>query len=259
MSEVFAVQIPVYNRSDPALWFVMCESTFALATPKPITESQTKYNYVVSHLPPDTASLVRDILMKPDANDPYSQLKTELINRSGESSQQEIRQLLSGEELGTRKPSELLRNMKRRAESLNVPENLMMELFLQRLPASVQSILAAVSGLTLEKAAEVSDKILEVTPSPIETFAISSRSAENKSTEEKLFQEIQKLHERIDRFSFSRSRSPFRRNKHGSRRRDTSKSRSPSMCWYHWRFGNKCKEEKCVKPCTWKGNDTSKE
>ncbi|GBM79585.1 hypothetical protein AVEN_11396-1 [Araneus ventricosus] len=47
--------------------------------------------------------LVRDILMNLYATDPYTHLKTELINRSGESSQQEIRQLLSGEELGKRK------------------------------------------------------------------------------------------------------------------------------------------------------------
>ncbi|GBM73780.1 hypothetical protein AVEN_85176-1 [Araneus ventricosus] len=108
MAEVGAVQIPVYNRSDSALWLIMCESTFKLTVPKPITESVTKFNYVVSHLPPEVAT------------DPYTHLKTELINRSGESSQQEIRQLLSGEELGTRKPSELLRNMKRRAETLKV-------------------------------------------------------------------------------------------------------------------------------------------
>ncbi|GFQ78271.1 hypothetical protein TNCT_53201 [Trichonephila clavata] len=42
MSEVNAVKIPENNRSDPTLWFVMCESIFALATPKPITESLTK-------------------------------------------------------------------------------------------------------------------------------------------------------------------------------------------------------------------------
>ncbi|GBO32839.1 hypothetical protein AVEN_13690-1 [Araneus ventricosus] len=176
MSDINAVQIPVFNRSDPGLWFVMCESTFALATPKAITESVTKYNYIVSHLPPDSASLIRDVLMKPDATDPYSQIKKELINRSGESSQHEIRKLLSGEELGNRKPSKLLRNMKRRAEFLNVADNLMLELFLQRLPSLVQTILAAVSELTLDKAAEIADRIIEVSPSPIETFAVSKKN-----------------------------------------------------------------------------------
>ncbi|GFX98836.1 hypothetical protein TNCV_1504121 [Trichonephila clavipes] len=235
MTEVNAVQIPAYNKSDPALWFIMCESTFALATPKPITESITKYNYIVSHIPPDIASLVRDILIKPDATDPYGNLKTELINRSGESSTQEIRQLLSGEELGSRRPSELLRNMTRRAETFNVPEKLMLELFLQRLPSRVQSILAAVSDLTLAKAAEISDRIFEVTPTPVETYAISGASA--TTTEDRLFREIEKLNKRIDSLSFSRSRLPYRYNKH-YHRNNRSKSRDSSICWYHRRFAN---------------------
>lgn len=254
-SEVSAVQIPVYNRSDPQLWFIMCESTFALATPKPITESATKYNYVVAHLPPDIASLVRDLLLKPDPTDPYTQLKTELISRSGESSTQEIRQLLSGEELGNRKPSELLRNMKRRAESLSVPDKLMLELFLQRLPTSVQSILASVSDLTLDKAADISDRILEVTAVPVQSFAVSQ--AITPSSEERILSEIEKLNKRIDKLQVSRGRSPFRNFRNKSRERSRSKTRE--VCWFHRRFGKKCREEKCVSPCSWQGNGNSRE
>lgn len=257
MAEVSAVQIPPFNRSDPALWYLMCESTFALAVPRPITESITKYNYVVANLPPDCASLVRDVLMKPHLTEPYEHLKAELINRSGESSQQEIRKLLSSEDLGTRKPSELLRNMKRRAESLNVPDKFMMELFLQRLPTSVQTILAAVSELTLDKAAEIADRILEVTPVPvpIENFSISQ--AKGNSTEEKLFREIEKLNKRIDDLSFSRCHSPFRRNRSKSRERSNSQRRDPSVCWYHDRFGTKA--QKCTQPCKFQENDNSRE
>ncbi|GFW97084.1 hypothetical protein TNCV_2697061 [Trichonephila clavipes] len=85
-------------------------------------------------------------------------------NGSGESSHQEIRKLLIGEELGDRRPSELLRVMRRRAESHSVPDDLMLELFQQHLPTRVQSILAAISPLTLEKAAAVADRVMEVTP-----------------------------------------------------------------------------------------------
>ncbi|GFR06091.1 uncharacterized protein TNCT_729271 [Trichonephila clavata] len=192
--------------------------------------------------------------MHPDATDPYAQIKNELINRSGESSQQEIRKLLSGEELGSRKPSELLRNMKRRAESLNVDDKLRTELFLQRLPSSVQTILAAVSDLTLDKAADIADRIFEVSPSPIETFSVSKE----QSLESKLFREIEKLNQRIDRLSIFRGRSPFRRNKN-SRERSISNKRDFSICWFHRRFGKKCRDEKCIKPCTWQGNEASKE
>ncbi|GFS98315.1 transposon Ty3-G Gag-Pol polyprotein [Trichonephila clavipes] len=135
--------------------------------------------------------------------------------------------------------------MTRRAETFNVPEKLMLELFLQRLPSRVQSILAAVSDLTLAKAAEISDRIFEVTPTPVETYAISGASA--TTTEDRLFREIEKLNKRIDSLSFSRSRSPYRYNKH-YHRNNRSKSRDSSICWYHRRFGKRCKEDKCVKP-----------
>ncbi|GFX18438.1 uncharacterized protein TNCV_4307381 [Trichonephila clavipes] len=89
-------------------WFYMIESTFELASPKPITESKTKYNYAVSHLPPDIATVVRDVIIQPDISDPYSELKAKIIERCSENKTQEIRRLLAGESLGDRKPSELL-------------------------------------------------------------------------------------------------------------------------------------------------------
>ncbi|GFS91613.1 transposon Ty3-I Gag-Pol polyprotein [Trichonephila clavipes] len=172
--------------------------------------------------------------MHPDAIDPFAQIKNELINRSEESFQQEARKLFSGEELGSRKPSELLRNMKRRAESLNVDDKLMMGLFLQRLPSSVQTIVVAVSDLTLNKAVDIADRILEVSPSPIETFAVSNKK--EQISESKLFREIETINERIDRLSISRGRSPYRRNQK-SCERSISNKRDFSICWFHRWFG----------------------
>ncbi|KAG8172046.1 hypothetical protein JTE90_016145 [Oedothorax gibbosus] len=75
-----------------------------------------------------------------------------------------------------------------------------MELFLQRHPTSVQSILAAVTDLKVDKAAEIADKIIEVNPSPVKTFSVA-RGAEN-SLDNKLLKEIERLHQRIDDISF---------------------------------------------------------
>ncbi|GFR06299.1 uncharacterized protein TNCT_301051 [Trichonephila clavata] len=116
--------------------------------------------------------------------------------------------------------------MKRRAESLNVDDKLMTELFLQRLPSSVQTILAAVSDFTLDKAADIADRILEVSPSPIETFSVSNKK--EQSLEFKLFREIEKLNKRIDRLSISRGRSRYRRNEN-SRERSISNKRDFSI------------------------------
>ncbi|GFV75825.1 transposon Ty3-I Gag-Pol polyprotein [Trichonephila clavipes] len=185
--------------------------------------------------------------MHPDATDPHAQMKNELINRSGESYQEGGRKLFSGEELGSRKPSELLRNKKRRAKPLNVDDKLMMKLFLQRLPSSVQMILAAISDLTLNKAADIADRIHEVSPSPIETFVVFDKK--EQTSESKLFREIEKLNERIDHLLISRGSSQYRRNKNFCER-NISNKRGFSICWFHRRFRKKCREEKCVQPCT---------
>ncbi|KAG8175625.1 hypothetical protein JTE90_007696 [Oedothorax gibbosus] len=45
-----------------------------------------------------------------------------------------------------------------------VPDKLMLELFLQHLPSHVQTVLAAVTPLTLDKGAEIADIVMEVSP-----------------------------------------------------------------------------------------------
>ncbi|GFS47219.1 transposon Tf2-9 polyprotein [Trichonephila inaurata madagascariensis] len=186
MAEVTALKIPPYNFSDPQLLFSTCERTFALGVPKQITETCMKFNYIVSHLPPEAAEIFRDII-PPDATDSYSAIKTQLIQRTGESSQQEIRKLLTGEELGDRKPSELFRTMNRRAASHNVPKELMLELFLQQLLTSVQTILAYIKPITVEKITEAAGRTLEVNTSNVSlsTNAIAS------SSDNRLLQEIE--------------------------------------------------------------------
>ncbi|GFT88180.1 transposon Tf2-9 polyprotein [Nephila pilipes] len=248
MAEVTAVKIPPYNFSDLQLWFSTCERTFALGVPKPITDTCTKFNYIVSHLPPEATAIVRDIIITPDETNPYSTIKTQLIQRTGESSYQEIRKLLTCEELGDRKPSELLRTMNRWAASHNVSKELMLELFLQQLPTSVQTISASITRITMEKTAEVADRILEVsTPNvSLSTNAIVS------SNENRILQEIEKLNRRIDDLTL-RHRTPQRRcnsrSRNRSRNRSFSLSRESDFCWHHSKFQERAK--KCFSPCSY--------
>ncbi|XP_023237327.1 uncharacterized protein LOC111636341 [Centruroides sculpturatus] len=195
MAEIGAVKIPPYNFSDPALWFHMCESTFVLGSPKPITESATKFNYVVAHLPPEVASTVRDIIISPDCTDPYGHIKVELIKQSGELFQQELRKLLAEEQLGDRKPSELLRVLKRWAENFQIPDAVILELFIQHLLTSVQSILAAITPLDVDKAAEIVDCVVEVSPAMIASVLQPEKP---DTVTNKILVEIDKLNKRIN-------------------------------------------------------------
>ncbi|GFQ86269.1 transposon Tf2-6 polyprotein [Trichonephila clavata] len=137
--------------------------------------------------------------------------------------------------------------MNRRASSHNVPKELMLELFLQQLPTSVQTILASITPITVEKAAEVADRILEVsTPNvSLSTNAIAS------SSENRILQEIERLNRRIDDLTM-RQRTPERRNnsrsRNHSRNRSFSRSRESGFCWYYRKFQERAK--RCNSPCS---------
>ena len=66
---------------------------------------------MVASLSPEFAVEIRDLLIKPPAETPYETLKAELIKRTAASEQRKLQQLISGEELGEGKPTQLLRRM----------------------------------------------------------------------------------------------------------------------------------------------------
>nr|XP_042902504.1 uncharacterized protein LOC122270176 [Parasteatoda tepidariorum] len=210
----------------------MVEATFQLATPKPISESKTKFNYCHAHLPPEVAAVVRDVIITPDAEDPFKKLKEEIIARCGETKSQEIRRLLSGEQLGDRKPSELLRTMQRRAESHEISDSLLLELFLNQLPQHVQSILAAIPSLSSTRAAEIADKVMEVSTSS----EVSEVSSNQRCTFE-LLEEVRALRKEV---AALRTRSRSRNRNYAQFRNRQSQSSSPhrnsKMCFYHRKF-----------------------
>ncbi|GFW36374.1 retrovirus-related Pol polyprotein from transposon 297 [Trichonephila clavipes] len=136
--------------------------------------------------------------------------------------------------------------MNRRAASHSVPKELSLELFLQQLPTSVQTMLASITPITVEKAAEVANRILVVSTPNVSTNAIAS------SSENRILQEIERLNKRIDDLTM-RQRTPERRN--NSRQRNRSRYRSfprsrESCCWYHKKFQERAK--KCIPPCSYK-------
>ncbi|KAG0413885.1 hypothetical protein HPB47_008947 [Ixodes persulcatus] len=160
-----AVRLPPYWNRNPRVWFLQAESQFHLTH---ITSQQRMYHHVVSVLSPTAADEVYDVLSNPSTTNPYDQLKAALLQRTEASERTRWRQLLSAEELGDRRPSQLLRRMTQllgeRASTID--DALLRELFLQRLPPNVQMVLAAAAPLNLTGLAGLADAVIEVsTPS----------------------------------------------------------------------------------------------
>ena len=252
-----ALKIPPFWPADPAVWFAQVEAQFST---KGVVQQRTRFDHVVAALAPDVITEVRDVILHPPAERPYDRLKEALIQRTEASEQRRLQQLLTAEELGDRKPSQLLRHMQHLlGDSGPAPDSAFVrQLFLQRLPPSVRMVLASSSAdLSLQQLAEMADRILEVSHVP----TVAPVTDPNVSEMRQLTTTLTRLVAALDAtLSHSRESSDSHRQSRPSRSpsrppsRQQSRSSSPSgVCWYHRRFGPNAR--KCRPPCTHSGND----
>lgn len=244
-----AVKLPAFWPDKPIIWFAQVEAQFKLAG---ITADDTMFNYVVAQLDQKLAIEVEDIITSPPAiGQRYTKLKEELTRRLSMSDEQRVRQLISEEELGDRKPSQLLRHLRSLAGNAFSDDNVLRQLWTRRLPQQVQAILVSHPDLSLDKLAELADKIIEIA-SPKQIYSCSAPStSSNANILETLVQQVEELGKQVASLS-TKNRPGFTRNRPVSARRShvSTPSSTDKLCWYHKIFNTKA--TKCVSPCSWK-------
>ena len=92
----------------PELWFAQVE---AQSVCRKITCQRSRFNHIVSHSLLNNAAEVKDLLIKPPADSPYTTLMMQLTKCTTASEQRKLHLLFTFEELGDRKPTQLLRRM----------------------------------------------------------------------------------------------------------------------------------------------------
>ncbi|XP_063377577.1 uncharacterized protein LOC134664764 [Cydia fagiglandana] len=255
-SEVFrvGVRLPPFWPEEPAIWFSQVEGQFDIAG---ITNDLTKFHYVVSQLDRQFAKEVRDIITNPPASDKYAKLKSELISRLSDTTERQIQQLLHHEELGDRKPSQFLRHLQALAAK-RISDDVLRMMWTNRLPASIQTVLAGHPDASLDIIADLADRVHDIGPRCACSSHVASAGSEQPgSSTDALAREIAALRREVRALKMdreggrSRSRNPSR-----SRRQSRSSTRSQSsyrkfpICWYHSRHGENA--SKCVQPCDYK-------
>ena len=120
---------------------------------------------MVAYLAPEFATKVRDLILKPPDTNPYDNLKEQLVTRTAASEQRRLQQLFNAEELGNRKPSQLLHRMQQLLgdKATTTDGAFMQELFLQRLPSNVRMVLASTPDTgNITQLTQLADKVMEV-------------------------------------------------------------------------------------------------
>ncbi|KAF6780241.1 hypothetical protein AHF37_00312 [Paragonimus kellicotti] len=172
------------------------------------------------------------------------------------SEQKRLEALISGEELGDRKPSQLLRRLQQILDGRSIDEALFRQLFLQRLPNFVRSILASRGHMLLDELAELADDIMSI-PNNSHISALAPTSPDTVT--QILLQQIEMLNSNLEKLQLSqrprsrnhdrKPRSPSTSAHQSSSRNRNRPPRSPStsayrpdshnknFCWYHFKFG----------------------
>lgn len=223
-----APKLPTFWPEDPELFFVRVEAEFDKARPK-ITSEQTKFSYLVGTLDKDHATLVRNQLVTPDPNTPFTALKNELVRQFTLADHTRI-QRAQVESLADKKPSALLCRLQQLLPATKFKDTYIRDLFLSKMPENLQAVLASMTQKNLQDLAQTADEIIDFQPQSI-------------AATPQVHSEINALREEVYAL-----RGDLQRQRQG-------KSEGPGMqryCWYHSRFGRKA--TKCAAPCQWKGN-----
>ena len=67
-----SVQLPMFDRTEPDAWFILANANFNL---RGVSDSRTKYWYVLSKFDSSTLKKLSTFLQLPRGNDPYQELK----------------------------------------------------------------------------------------------------------------------------------------------------------------------------------------
>lgn len=252
------VKLPPFWPEEPDIWFAQADAQFRVSG---IKDEATKFYYVIAQLEHRYAREVKDLITSPPKDNMYEKLKQELIKRLSVSREQRMRQLLTHEELGDRKPSQFLRHLRTLAAG-GVTDDFLRSIWSSRLPSSVQQIIASQSSVRLDELAELADKICEVAL-PTCQVASTSKSTGNfddliKRIDEVVTSRVQaELSKQISQLNLhGRNRSRQRSHSHkrsGSRGQSKGRQgdwKDSGMCWYHYNYGQKARS--CQQPCNFK-------
>lgn len=154
-----AVKLPQFWTKNSAAWFAQAEAQFAI---RGVTQDDTKYFYVVAALDAETATRASAVLLSPPAADKYETIKSFLLEACELSEAERARQLLSLQEMGDRRPSEIMARILQ-LNGTNEHHFLLRYIFLNALPVTVRNSLATSKERDLRRLALEADLCHAVT------------------------------------------------------------------------------------------------
>lgn len=239
-----SAKLPPFWKANPIVWFIQVEAQFEISG---ITQDSTKYNTIIANIDSSILHEIADLVIAPPEQNKYNAIKARLLNCFADSEEKKLKTLLQDIELGDKKPTSLLKEMRMLAGT-RVSEAVVKSLWLNRLPTSIQPVLT-VLDVDLNKLAEAADKLIDT----VSCNQIAAVSNDQKSS----LNELEELKAQIDVLSKKLNDQNQRRNRSRSRSKPKFRSFNSSngdKCYYHAKFGDRA--YRCSGPPCQMANDS---
>ena len=222
-----SVQLPVFDKMEPESWFCVADANFAL---RKVSDSVTKYYYVLSKLDSTSLKKLSAFLKRPRGPDPYQEIRAKLYRTFEPPKEQKLDTLLATNDMGDERPMEFGMELQRLAGEATA-KDFIKRIFLRSLPpANVTAITSSLSA-KLETVMEAADEVWAAAAAATPATATVSAVSNNQP---------------------GRTGNP-RRGGRGGRQRGSGASGQASMttftlCNFHKKFGDAAR--KCAPTCS---------
>ena len=257
-----------FDKTIPAVWFTLFELKLqqcALAT------DEERRNTLLSCLPNDVLLIVHDILVNQPS---YQRIKQCLIQWFEPNLSSRVSELLGCTTVPEEKPSQFLLTLRTKLAQSDMPEAMIRELFIAKMPEHLRNCLIVMKNVSLEELAVTADQMITnsgKTHIEQSLFAIKQDKKNSCSSAEQC-DEVSwrinslesKLNKIVNLLQPSSSESSLNIPTSGHMRSDSEQFKSSqtnnhprnicrlnqtcqNICWYHQTFGTSAK--KCSPPC----------
>ncbi|XP_037822633.1 uncharacterized protein LOC119611204 [Lucilia sericata] len=104
-----SVKVPPFWPERPEIWFAQVEAQFDMGN---IVRDLSKFNTIVAAKESNVLAQISDAVLQPPDSGKYDNLKKCIIERFSDSEQKKTQKLLSDMELGDRRPSQLINELR---------------------------------------------------------------------------------------------------------------------------------------------------
>ena len=215
------VQLPAFDKIEPESWFAVADANFAL---RKVTESTTKYYYVLSKLDATTLRKLSAFLKRPRGSDPYNEVRRQLCKTFEPSMEQKLDALLATS--SDERPMEFGLELQRLLGE-STTDDILKRIFIRSAPPAIATAIKGSRRLKFEELLEVAEDAwaTEASTSGTTTATVAAVSAP----------------------SATQRRGGTRGRQRGSR--SAGQPRMVQLCYFHHKFGDAAKRcnPACVK------------